>query len=100
MTGPAPLQSSLLAAEPGVRHAFFTRQGGVSTGLYAGLNVGRGSRDDPAAVEANRAVCAVLAETLRVPNAAVTVTLGQTSRDKTLHVAGDAALLSAKLETL
>ena len=54
MTGPAPLQSALLAAEPGVRHAFFTRQGGVSTGLYAGLNVGRGSADDPAAVEANR----------------------------------------------
>ena len=58
MTGPAPLQSDLLTAEPGVRHAFFTREGGVSTGLYAGLNVGRGSRDDPAAVEANRALAA------------------------------------------
>ena len=58
MTGPAPLQSALLAAEPGVRHAFFTREGGVSTGLYAGLNVGRGSNDDPAAVEANRALAA------------------------------------------
>jgi len=58
MTGPAPLQSALLAAEPGVRHAFFTREGGVSTGLYAGLNVGRGSKDDPLAVEANRALAA------------------------------------------
>ena len=58
MTGPAPLQSAVLAAEPGVRHAFFTRAGGVSTGLYAGLNVGRGSDDDPVAVEANRTLAA------------------------------------------
>jgi copper oxidase (laccase) domain-containing protein len=32
---------------PGVRHAFFTRKGGVSTGIYASLNLGRGSGDDP-----------------------------------------------------
>jgi YfiH family protein len=51
----APLQSPLLAALPGVRHAFFTREGGVSQGIYASLNVGRGSRDDPQAVQANRA---------------------------------------------
>ena len=38
----------------GVRHGFFTRQGGVSTGLYAGLNTGVGSKDDPAAVAENR----------------------------------------------
>ena len=49
------LSSSRLAALPGLRHAFFTRQGGVSTGLYDSLNVGRGSRDDPAAVIENRA---------------------------------------------
>ncbi|WP_417690971.1 peptidoglycan editing factor PgeF [Roseibium sp.] len=30
---------------PGIRHAFFTRQGGVSNGLYAGLNIGLGSDD-------------------------------------------------------
>ncbi|MGZ3275799.1 MAG: peptidoglycan editing factor PgeF [Caulobacteraceae bacterium] len=40
---------------PGVRHAFFTRQGGVSTGVYDSLNVGVGSRDDPDAVQENRA---------------------------------------------
>lgn len=39
---------------PGVRHAFFTRQGGVSEGIYAGLNVGVGSRDDADAVAENR----------------------------------------------
>ncbi|MBV9508675.1 MAG: peptidoglycan editing factor PgeF [Caulobacteraceae bacterium] len=53
-----PLQSSLLAAAPGVRHAFFTRQGGVSKGLYRALNVGAGSKDDPAAVAENRALAA------------------------------------------
>jgi len=49
------IQSPLLAAVPGVRHAFFTRQGGVSTGIYDSLNVGRGSQDEPADVIENRA---------------------------------------------
>jgi hypothetical protein len=40
---------------PGVRHAFFTRVGGVSEGVYASLNGGVGSRDAPAAVAENRA---------------------------------------------
>lgn len=46
----------------GVAHGFLGRRGGVSTGLYAGLNVGIGSDDDPQAVAANRAlaVAAVL----------------------------------------
>jgi YfiH family protein len=38
----------------GVSHGFFTRQGGVSTGLYASLNGGVGSKDDPLAVAENR----------------------------------------------
>jgi len=49
------LTSKLLDQVPGVRHAFFTRQGGVSTGVYDSLNVGVGSRDDPGAVQENRA---------------------------------------------
>ena len=49
------LTSPLLVRLPGVRHAFFTRQGGVSTGVYESLNVGSGSRDDPDAVIENRA---------------------------------------------
>ena len=39
----------------GIRHAFFTRQGGVSEGIYASLNAGIGSDDDPAKVAENRA---------------------------------------------
>ena len=46
--------SSLLSAIPGLRHAFFTREGGVSDGIYAGLNGGIGSNDDPANVRENR----------------------------------------------
>jgi len=42
-------------ALPGIRHAFFTRDGGVSTGLYASLNGGIGSADDAAHVAENRA---------------------------------------------
>ncbi len=38
----------------GLRHAFFTRQGGVSEGVYAALNGGVGSRDAPDAVAENR----------------------------------------------
>jgi YfiH family protein len=48
------LESMLLSAIPGLRHAFFTREGGVSGGIYAGLNGGTGSNDDPANVMENR----------------------------------------------
>jgi len=54
------LASPLLAAIPGLRHAFFTREGGVSDGIYAGLNGGLGSNDDPASVRENRARMALL----------------------------------------
>ncbi|PZA09504.1 peptidoglycan editing factor PgeF [Rhodopseudomonas palustris] len=48
------ITSPLLGAAPGLRHAFFTREGGVSEGIYAGLNAGVGSSDDPAKVAENR----------------------------------------------
>ena len=49
----APVTHPLLD-RAGIRHGFFTRQGGVSTGLYDSLNTGVGSNDDPAAVAENR----------------------------------------------
>jgi YfiH family protein len=49
---PAPLLAPLLS---GVRHGFFTRAGGVSEGIHAGLNCGPGSQDRPEAVALNRA---------------------------------------------
>ncbi len=44
-----------LSAQPRLRHGFFTRQGGVSGGVYRSLNCGPGSGDDPDHVAANRA---------------------------------------------
>jgi YfiH family protein len=38
----------------GIRHGFFTRQGGVSEGIFASLNCGYGSGDDAAHVSENR----------------------------------------------
>lgn len=48
------IQAQPLAELPGIRHGFFGRQGGVSEGLYASLNCGFGSGDDPARVAENR----------------------------------------------
>lgn len=47
-------RSAQLSALPGLNHGFFGRDGGVSTGLYASLNAGLGSGDDPAHVAENR----------------------------------------------
>ena len=43
---------------PGIAHGFFGCEGGVSGGLYASLNCGPGSSDDPAAVAENRRLVA------------------------------------------
>jgi YfiH family protein len=50
---PPVLTAPGLAAD-GVRHAFFTREGGVSEGIYASLNTGFGSDDAADAVAENR----------------------------------------------
>ena len=51
MTNPPFLTSAALA---GTRHGFLGREGGVSTGIFASLNVGLGSGDDRAALAENR----------------------------------------------
>jgi copper oxidase (laccase) domain-containing protein len=52
---PGSVKSAALSELPGIRHAFFTREGGVSEGLYQSLNGGVGSRDDQQHVAQNRA---------------------------------------------
>lgn len=49
-----PVVRSQLLETEGIAHAFFTRQGGISTGVYASLNGGAGSRDDADAVAENK----------------------------------------------
>ena len=49
------ITAAALSALPGIRHGFFTRQGGVSDGIYASLNCGVGSADERAHVAENRA---------------------------------------------
>ena len=51
---PPVLTAGGLSRLDGVRHGFFTRRGGVSGGVYASLNAGLGSKDDPEAVQENR----------------------------------------------
>jgi YfiH family protein len=48
------LHADALASLKGIRHAFFTRSGGVSQGVYATLNGGIGSKDAPDSVNENR----------------------------------------------
>ena len=48
------IQADALRDCPRIRHGFFTRQGGVSAGIYASLNCGYGSNDAPANVTENR----------------------------------------------
>jgi YfiH family protein len=66
-----PIEAPELSSFPRIRHAFFTREGGVSTGIYASLNGGIASNDDPAHVRENRAR---MAETVGVrPEALVSL---------------------------
>lgn len=54
---PAPVRSALLdglSPDNRIAHGFFNRGGGVSKGLYNGLNVGLGSKDDRADIIENR----------------------------------------------
>lgn len=56
-TQPEPVISPMLAdsTKAGIRHGFFTRKGGVSEGIYQGLNTGLGSNDELERVVENRA---------------------------------------------
>ena len=53
-----PFEADNLSLLPGIRHGFFTRQGGTSRGIYATLNCGQGSSDDRVAVTENRTLVA------------------------------------------
>ena len=50
----SPILAPRLRALPGIRHGFFTRPGGVSTGMFEGLNARLGSADNTEHVLENR----------------------------------------------
>jgi YfiH family protein len=51
---PTYYRSPMLARLPGVAHGFFTRQGGVSAGPYASLNVSQAVGDQPGLAATNQ----------------------------------------------
>ncbi|GAB3446811.1 peptidoglycan editing factor PgeF [Insolitispirillum peregrinum] len=69
---------SALNALANVRHGFFTRNGGVSEGIYASRNCGFGSNDNPEHVRTNRARC--MLEVELPPESLVTVYQEHTSK--------------------
>lgn len=75
----APIKADNLM--PG-RHGFFSRVGGHSTGIYAGLNCGAGSKDDKDAVQSNRSL---VARTFDLDKSAL-VSLYQVHSGKAIHV--------------
>ncbi|MGO4705491.1 peptidoglycan editing factor PgeF [Microvirga sp. 2MCAF38] len=48
------IEAPELASYSNIKHAFFTRQGGVSQGIYTSLNGGLGSSDEPSNIAENR----------------------------------------------
>ena len=76
------IAAAALGALRGVRHGFFTREGGVSEGVYASLNCGLSTGDDDGRVAENRTrVCAALGVT-----AAALVTARQVHGGKAVTV--------------
>ena len=84
-----------LASIGGVRHGFFTRRGGVSSGIYASLNCGPGSRD------AAENVAKVIVEAmggfdLRAP---IVIRLDGTNAEEGRQILLDAGISADKLKS-
>ncbi len=69
-----------------LRHGFFTRRGGASSGIFEGLNCGTGSSDQAEAVELNRQR---VAEALCLPAAGKLATLHQVHSADVLTVGAE-----------
>lgn len=80
----------------GIRHGFFTRRGGASSGVFEGLNCGAGSSDQAEAVAMNRAR---VADAMRVAPGAMT-SLYQVHSCDVVHVTGDAPATRDKADAM
>lgn len=67
-----------------IRHGFFTRRGGASSGVFEGLNCGYGSSDQTEIVSINRAR---VARAMQVPDDRL-VTVHQVHSDRVVHLDG------------
>lgn len=67
-----------------IRHGFFTRRGGVSAGIYKGLNCGHGSNDDTDIVTINRTR---VSDAMQV-NTDALLSLYQVHSSDVIHVTG------------
>lgn len=81
---PRPVIAQSLGRLPGIRHGFFTREGGVSEGIHASLNCGLGSQDERSNVLENRRRVAAHLGDANMP----VVTLYQTHSATALAVSG------------
>ena len=88
------LKSKILDEAAGIRHAFFTRDGGVSDGIYASLNCGAGSDDKPEHVTENKRRAAARLEVAEDR----LVTLFQVHSPEVVEVNDPAAILGHRPE--
>ena len=77
----------------GIRHAFFTRQGGMSSGIYQSLNCGTGSKDNKEVVLNNRAKAMAALSlasdaliTCRQTHSSEAVTITNNNRNQSIYV--------------
>jgi uncharacterized protein YggU (UPF0235/DUF167 family) len=77
-----------------------SRRPGVQGPSADGVRLRIGVSEAPEDGRATRAACVVLAEALDLPRAAVQLAQGASSREKTLAVVGDPAVLAERLARL
>ena len=80
----------------GLRHGFFTRRGGASSGVFEGLNCGTGSSDQAQAVAINRAR---VADAMQIAPEALT-TVHQVHSAQAVHIKGIATEPRAKADAM
>jgi len=97
------VESKLLKEFSGIKHGFFTRKGGVSSGIYESLNFGFGSSDDPEKIRQNYELAAdfigVPVErivTVRQVHSNICVEFDETKEIKPKYYEGDALLTKQK----
>lgn len=81
------LQTSFLTKQAGrCHHGFFSRQGGVSEGIYSALNCGPGSGDKPDAIQENRNIVAQHFQPYLTDQSVALLSVAQVHSARVIHV--------------